>query len=195
VAFERATIAGMTDYTGVPFAAILDHLQEWERNTAGAADKLEASSRRISEIAGKLKNPREVASFCDRFAELFRRYAGDFRRLLAELPNGVRESHVKIIRQLYDSARLEDQSILRFRNDFVYVTLPDESARSFLDTIYSEAREVMIDFQDLSNLAPRLETFVGSERPKEVLTDLQLKPSFFGIGLNLNRIIARFWRR
>lgn len=193
MSFERAAVAGMTNYTGVPLADIEVHLREWESNTAAAAHKLDDFAVRVSQVSVKLKNPREVERFCRRYAELFRRYAVDFHRLIAEIPNGVRASHVQLVRQLYEDARIEDNSILRFRNDFVYTSLLDESLRPFLDDVYSEAREVMIDFQDLSNLAARLETYVGVEPPsKEVLADLHLKPNFFGIGLNLNRILARF---
>jgi hypothetical protein len=196
VSFERATIAGMTNYTGVSLADIEVHLSEWESNTAAAARKLDALASRISQAPEKFKNPREVDRFCRRYSDLFQRYAADFHRLVAEMSNGVRESHVKLVRQLYEDARIEDNSILRFRNDFVYTSLPDESVRPLLDDVYSEAREVMIDFQDLSNLAARLETFVGLDAPsKEVLADLHLKPNFFGIGLNLNRILARFKNR
>jgi hypothetical protein len=192
VSFERASFAGTTNYTGVPLADILAHLREWEKNTAAAAAKLDGFANRISQEQAKFEHPREVQRFCTRYAELFRRYAADFRRLISELPNGVRESHVKLVRQLYEDARIEDDSILRFRNDFVYTYLPDESVRPVLDSVYSEAKEVMNDFEDLSNLSARLETFVGMEAPREVLTDFHLKPNFFGIGLNLNKILARF---
>ncbi len=192
--FERSAFAGNTNYIGVPLTDILTHLREWEENTSAAANKLDSFAKRVSQEEAKFQNHREVQRFCIYRTELFSRYAADLRRLVAELPNGVRESHVKLVRELYEDSRIEDNSILRFRNDFVYVCLPDESVRPFLDDVYSEAREVMIDFQDLSNLASRLETFVGLEAPKEVLTDLHLKPNFFGIGLNLNRIFARFRR-
>ena len=188
---ERSTFAGMTDYTGVALSDILAHLRDWEKSTAAAATKLKSYASRVEASPGAFENSREVLRFCARFSDLFQRYVADFRRLISELPNGVRESHVKIVRGLYESAHHEDNAILRFRNDWVYKALRDESTRPLLDSIYSEAREVMVDFQDLSNLAPRLETFVGGEAPREILTDFHLKPNFFGVGWNLNRTLAR----
>lgn len=194
---ERNTFAGMTDYTGVSLADILMHLRDWERDTSQAAAKLRAHSIRVEAEKERLQNSRAVLAFCAKFSELFDRYAADLKRLVSELPSGVRDAHVKIVRQLYDSAKHEDGSILRFRNDYVYGALKDESLRHFLEDIYTDAREVMVDFQDLSNLAPRLETFVGSEPPREVLTDFHLKPNVFGLGWNINRTLARinkWWR-
>ena len=189
--FERNTFAGMTDYTGVALADILVHLREWEQSTVDTAAKLQGHLVRAQAAADRLERPREVFAFCSRFSALFARYAADLHRLVTELPNGVREAHVKIVRQLYESARHEDDSILRFRNDCVYDSVKDESLRPLLELIYTDAREVVVDFQDLSNLAPRLETFVGSETPREIFTDLHLKPNLFGIGWNLNRTLGR----
>lgn len=197
MAFDRNTFAGMTDYTGATIVDILAHLREWERNTSDAAAKLQSHLARAVSAADRLENPREVIAFCGRFSALFSRYAADFQRLVTELPRGVREGHVKIVRQLYESARHQDDVILRFRGDWVYAGVKDESLRPLLDSIYVDAREVMIDFQDLSNLAPQLETFVGNEGPREAFTDFELMPNFFGIGLNLNRALVRlsYWWR
>ncbi len=188
---KRATFAGMTDYMGVGLSDMLEHLRDWERDTAAAAVSLQGHLLRAKEVADRLENSREVFAFCEMFSALFGRYASDLHRLVEELPNGVREAHVKIARQLYDSARYEDDAILRFRNEWVYDRVKDESLRPLLESIYTDAREVVIDFQDLSNLASRLETFVGTESPREVFSDFHLKPNFFGIGWNLNRTLAR----
>lgn len=188
---ERNTFAGMTDYTGGSLADILRHLRDWERDTREAAAKLRAHSIRVEEEKERLQNPRAVLAFCVKCSELYDRYAGDLNRLISELPDGVRDAHVKIVRQLYESAKHEDDSILRFRNDYVYTALKDESLRLFLEDIYTDAREVTVDFQDLSNLAPRLETFVGGESPRELFTDFHLKPNIFGLGWNMNRTFAR----
>ena len=117
---KRATFAGMTDYMGVGMSDMLEHLRDWERDTAAAAEMLQRHLVRAKEVADRLENAREVFAFCEMFSALFARYAADLHRLVAELPNGVREAHVKIARQLYDSARYEDDAIVRFRNEWVY---------------------------------------------------------------------------
>jgi len=65
-----------------------------------------------------------------------------------------------------------------------------------LDHIYAETRDQIIDYQDLSNVRYRLQALVGipPETEREAMKDidaLELKPNFFGLGINLNHIIKR----
>jgi len=71
------------------------------------------------------------------------------------------------------------------------------SARVDLDKIYSETRSMLVDFYDLSNVIPRLRTYVGpaSSASPEVL---QLKPGVWGVSLDLKAVARRlrgWWQR
>lgn len=193
--YERHYLAGWTDYTGVSLEDICQHLSEWEKLTRDTISQLEKYRATVKNKAELLENAREVTSYLNFFIDLFSRYLSDIQRLVRELPSGVTEAHVEIVRQLYRSSKTEDDVAIRFRNTWIEKKLPHEEMRPLLDDIYADTRAVLIDYSDLSNLVPRLKTFVGSRGlPTEVLPDLHLKPSFFGIGLNLNRLFARVYK-
>lgn len=100
---------------------------------------------------------RDVVAYCDHFID---RYAGDFERLVAEMPSGVRPRHLETVKQLYQSALGQLDSCIDFKRSEIEHTLPDESMRPLLDGIYRETRGSIEDYRDLSNLAHRLKAFV-----------------------------------
>ena len=88
---------------------------------------------------------------------------GEFDRLLRELPSGVRQSHVDSILAIYESARFEDQVCVQFKRDHIERYIADDNLRyNVVDKIYGKSRDRLADFWDLSNLAPRLQTLVGT---------------------------------
>jgi hypothetical protein len=168
--------------------------------TAETITSLGDLRRKVDRHREQLENPDAVLDFIDHFLELFTLYVGDFDRLMIELPDGARETHLDIILQIRRrSAREEDLCIL-FSHDHINHPIKDESVRWLLDGVYREVRWTLIDYWDLGNLVSRLKTFVGSVPSKPILHDtdvLELKPNVFGIGLNLNHLIRRakeWWR-
>lgn len=198
MAYERHYLAGWTDYTGVSLEDIVRHLGDWANSTRDTIDRLKGYRRRTTESAALLENPIEVLGYLDFFIDLFGRYLADIERLLIEIPSGVTEAHLQIVDQIYRSVKREDDGTVQFKNDWVYKTLPHEEMRPLLDNIYGETRNMLVDYRDLSNLVPRLKTFVGAHpQQSEFLPDVQLKPGLFGIGVNLNRLIPkvhRWWK-
>lgn len=158
----RSIFVGMTDYTGVPLDAILPHLRKWRDNTTAAAEELVALRDKVEANQDRLDGPREILSYIDFFIDLFGRFAGDFERLLTEIPRGVTESHVQIVEQIYESASHEERHCIGFKNEHIERSLKDEDLRWLVDNIYSQSRSMLIDYLDLSNLVPRLRTYVGT---------------------------------
>lgn len=194
----RDIMAGMTDYTGVPLADILAHLDDWVRITSNTITVLESSLAELPEREALLENAQAVEDYLRHFIDLFNRYLGDLRRLRTELPTGVSPAHIEILKQIDASASHEESITIRFGADWVKKQLPHKEVRPYLSRIYAGARDQLVDYQDFSNLIPRLRVFLGPTPPAEALTDLHLKPNIFGIGLNLNRLFGRFvawWQR
>lgn len=154
-------MAGMTDYTGVSMDVILAHLSDWRDSTADTIKNLKNLRDQVETNRNKLDRPNEIIDFIDYFVDLFKRYEGDFARLLAEMPRGVNDAHVQIMRQIYDSSKLEERLCVTFKQDHIELSLKDESLRWLVDKIYQETRGMIIDYCDLSNAVPRLRTFVG----------------------------------
>ena len=155
-------MAGMTDYTGVSKDVILSHLRGWRHSTADTIKTLRGLHDQVEAHKEKLDWPNEIIWFIDFFIDLFKRYAGDFARLLKELPHNVSDAHVQIVRQIYDSSKLEERLCVKFKQEHIELRLKDESLRWLVDRIYAETRDMIIDYRDLSNVVPRLRTFVGT---------------------------------
>ena len=199
MAKQRHFLAGWTDYTGVGLKDICDHLREWHAYTQDAISALEKCGVEVDKNAHLLQNPREIRRYIAFFLDLFWRYLGDLERLLRELPSGVRQRHVEMVMQIYRSSELEQDHCIKFKNDFIEKSLPDEEVRLLLDEIYKESRQQLIDFADFSNLAPRLRTYLeeaGDWIEQEPI--LELRPNLWGLGVNLRPIWQRlrsWWRK
>lgn len=185
---QRALLAGCTDYTGVSLEDILAHLREWLEMTKETTIALASLKSKVNSQSAIFEHPQAVVDYIDCFCDLFERYASDFRRLVKEIPEGVRQSHVEIISQLYKSSCLEENHCVQFNRDFILHSLKDERARGLLDSIYAETRDTLIDYRDLSNLVPRLRTFISPLTPAPMV---DIKPTVWGVGLDLKEI----WRR
>jgi hypothetical protein len=193
---QRSFIAGATDYRGAEFSDILTHLEAWRKNTRRTIDLLLSLKPKVEESRDRLDGPDDIISFIDGFVGLLRRYINDFTRLLTEMPKSVHQRHVDTVVQLAELAESADDSCVNFKRHHIARSLKDENLRGLVDYIYGEARDQAIDYQDLSNVATRLKTFVGMEpEAQRVSIDdvdvLELKPNFFGLGLNLNHLIKR----
>lgn len=159
---KRSIMAGMTDYTGVSMSVILAHIRDWRDETAKCVEALSRLQEEVGRHSGQLDQPDEIAAYVRFFIDLLERYSGDFDRLLTELPRFVTDAHVEIVQQTYRSASHEEQHCVRFNRDHIGRQLKDEKLRWLVDDIYKESRSMLIDYQDLSNLVPRLLTFVGT---------------------------------
>ena len=193
---KRAMIAGMTDYTGVGLEDIMEHIHEWRNDTNDAIKSLCQLRQRVSNEFKSLRRAEDIIEYIDYFNDLFSRYAYDFQRLTDEMKYAVQEKHVETISQIFDSSYMEERHCVEFKKDQINRTLEDESKRPLLDEIYQVTRGLIIDYKDLSNVHRRLITFI-EKKPQPVQENIdnvdlmELKPNFFGIGLNVNNIIKR----
>ena len=192
---KRAMIAGMTDYTGVSFEDIMEHIREWHDNTNAAIESLQQLRQRVTDEGESIWHADDVIEYIDYFNDLFSRYAYDFQRLVEEMKDEVQANHVETISQIFESIRIEEHHCVEFKNEHINRTLEDESKRPLLDEIYEVTRGLMIDYKDLSNVRRRLTTFVETKpQVKENIDNvdlMEIKPNLFGIGLNINNIIKR----
>lgn len=190
---QRSLLAGMTDYTGVSLSNILADFENWLKLTSETVEKLQRYAEKIEENRSLIENPREVLSFIYFFINLFERYRNDLEKLLREMLDGIVDVHIETIKQLYESSKLEEDYTIRFKNDWICKSLLHEEMRPLLDDIYGDTRNLLVDYRDLSNVVKRLRALLRPQTESdEVLKDFQLKPNFFGIGVNLNRVFARF---
>lgn len=193
----RSVIAGMTDYTGVPLEDIVNHLRDWSSETTNVIETLTGYRRAIEREPDKFEFPKDIVQYIDYFIDLFTRYRSDLDRVLAEIPASVRETHIEILQQLLNSSDYEEERCIKFKTQHISHRLPDESARLVLDDIYAESRSMLIDYRDLSNLLPRLRTFIGpiSTPNREIV---QLKPGIWGVSVDIRqamRTVKQWWNK
>jgi len=188
----------MTDYTGVSLEDIVEHLRDWKRNTDEAISLLEGHLSNVVNARDRLDGPEDIEGYIKACIDLFTRYSFDFGRLIQELPQRVEQRHIEIVNQIFRNSVNEDSTCTAFKRGHIERTLRDERLRGLLDRIYIDTRGMITDYRDLSNLAPRLRTFLGGSQPaSKVSVDdvdaLELKPNVLGIGLNVNYIFKRVW--
>lgn len=195
---QRSIFRGGTDYTGVTLDDIYEHLREWRESTNALLQKLTEFKAQVIQNEKNIDCPDDVSDFIDISVDLFNRFLSDFDRLLTEIPGGVIEAHIEIINQIIRRSAHHEKVCVRFKHDYIEKSLSDESMLHLLYDIYAETRDEIINYSDLDNAIPRLKTYIGAklQGEKQGLTIddtevLELKPNFFGIGLNLNYIIKR----
>jgi hypothetical protein len=198
MARKRSIMAGMTDYTGVPVEDITAHIADWHRETTTVIEALRSYKTQVQNSASSFDSPRAILAYLDYFIDLFRRYASEFARLEEELPVSIEQRHVATVANLYKSACHEENYCRDFERKHIERELKDELLRPLLDSIYQDTAGMLADYWDLSNLVPRLESLSGSRRDtgqvdEGMLDALELKPNFFGLGVNFNLILRRMW--
>ena len=199
----RSLFAGCTDYTGVGVDVIVDHLKDWRATTSETIGHLRTYRSRVDASSNSFDSPRDIRDYIDGCIDLFTRYISDFDRIIEELPRQVLARHVTTVEQIYESSVLEENRCVRFASEHVNTGLREEVVRPVLEAIYASSRDQIIDYKDLSNVAYRLRALVESanepdRRATSAIDALELKPNFFGVGINLNhifKVIARRFRR
>ena len=196
---QRSEIQGGTDYTGVSLTDIYEHLRQWRESTKELIENLAKYKSQAIREKGKIDYADDVIDFIDLSIDVFSRFLPDYDRLLSQIPRGVTEAHIEIISQILRRSEYHESSCVQFKHDHIEKNLRDESMRPLLDHIYAETRGEIINYSDFHNVIPRLKTYIGSnlkdgDRHRLTVDDtdaLELKPSVFGIGLNLNYVIKR----
>jgi len=151
----------------------------------------------------QVNNVEEIGFFIECMAEEMQRFSNVFERLISELPTAVEPKHLRMLQEIVDYSKDLDHVCLEFKRQHIEAQLKDESLRWLIDRIYKESRSQILTFKSLSGLVINLETFVGTTgHDHSVSVDdidaFELKPNFFGIGINLNYIVkrlAKIWNR
>jgi DNA-binding CsgD family transcriptional regulator len=154
----------MIDYTGVSMEVILSDFRSCRDNTTRSIEKLKQLKHEVEARRNEFYYPDRILAYINFFIDLFGKYLGDFQRLMADLPRKVLPAHIHIVRQIADSAEREEKRCVRFKHENIE-DAPAGDGRALdmlVDNIYTETREMLIDYWDLSQLATRLRTFVGA---------------------------------
>lgn len=158
---ERSVGVGDTDYTGAQLLDIHRHFKEWRSETRETIKNLQKLHLEVEDNFSEPHSFQSVQGYLSHFIDLFSRYQYDFGRLISGMKREVKDAHVELVSQLFESCEVEENRCVRFKSRHIEQDLSNESIRPLLDEIYSVTRGVLHSLKDLSNLKPRLRTFIG----------------------------------
>jgi hypothetical protein len=160
---ERITFFGFTDYSLASLELIIRDLQEGYLSVAiDSIKRLEELKGETKRNSDRLRDANSVVDYIEYCITLFQGFAYDFKRILNEMPSGVENKHLDIIKQIYERSRDEkEESYREFKKEHIERDLRDESLRPLLDEIFKISGNAMTYNRNLWDLGKRLTTFVG----------------------------------
>ena len=189
----RSIFAGATNFMGASLADIREYIDDWIQALSETNVSLKAQSDIIEANKNKFDRSAEILSYIDFFIDCFERYIEDLTRLKSYLKLNVSSSNVEILQNVYDDSSSKEHICVNFARAHINRAVIDESYRVNLDRVYAISRDMVIDLKDVSNLVSALKTFVVN--PDSAEDVIEIKPNFFGLGVNLNALLRKLWKR
>ena len=178
---DRITYFGWTDYTVASLELIISDLKEdFLTITKDTIEKLAELKNKVIDNSERLDDPDGIICYIEFFIPLFRSFEYDFKRILDEIPQGVKDKHIDILRQIHKRCCGEDKvSALGFKEEHIERKLKDESLRPVVSEIYGVARDLIIQNKTLLlDMSNRLKTFIGSKpNGQEIIIPYEKKKS------------------
>lgn len=193
----RSMIAGMTDYSNQSFEDMILDLEEWIQNLKEVAEALPRNVQRLKELQYWEKVDPNFQGLVGYSIKFFETSIKEFSDIVKEIKQEVRVDHVTRIRGLCKTAIDLDFDYGRIWHQKYQDKEYGDTRFSLVEGLYQQGRLMAIDMRDLCNLADRINDFVGkkSEQKPDAMDMLELKPNFFGMGINLNELINKFFRK
>lgn len=175
---KRITVYGSIDYSVARLEDIISDLEEeYLYFTRKAIKKLQECKKKTKDNFKSLDKPDDIINYIDYFITIFQSFEYDINRLLAEMPDGIENTHIDIINQICVRYRHDEIHAVEFKREHIERSLKDESLRPLIDDIYSESRNLLVKNKNLGSLSKRLQTFIGSRSlRKEKIRPQERKP-------------------
>lgn len=161
---NRITYFGWTDYSVASLELIISDLKEdFLAFTRDTIEKLGELKNEVTDNYERLDDPEEILGYIEFCIPLFKSFEYDFKRILDEIPQGVKDKHIDIISQIHERCCHEDKiSALGFKEEHIARNLKDESLRPLIDEIYIVTRDLTYRNKTLLlSMSKRLKTFIG----------------------------------
>ena len=196
----RSLFAGMTDYSHQSFEDMILDLKIWIKNLKEVSDLFPANIQKLKESQYWDKVNADFQMLLHYSIKFYDTSIREISEMVKEIQEEVRSDHIARIRRLYKTASELDRDYGRiWHQNYRHKEYGNKDFK-LVEDLYAQGRDMAIDMRDLSNLAARLEDFVGKKaQPKRKaqpgINLLELKPNFFGLGINLNELIKKFFKR
>lgn len=166
---SKGIFAGMTDYSHQSFSDILNDLENEVKNITAYVEPIEQSLDKLK--ASGYWNQKVPFDFKNIIAYSLKHYKTaqtELSEIIIEIQNEVREHHCKRLQRLSEVA---DDINIRigkiWHQDYSRKDYENEDFQS-VEFIYNETRDIAANLLDLSNIASRLNDFIGKTK---IMTD------------------------
>jgi len=196
----RSMIAGDTNYSSQTLQEMSEDLKEW-------VESLEDTCNRLTKLSEELHASGYWENVDSGFQDLilhctavYARAGKEIQDVLSEIGNEVQTNHVSRINTLGKTGNELNHNLGQaWHRDYPRKEYGNPEFRK-VERLYCVARDMAAGMLDLMNLASRLEDFVG-KKTKATNSNVglnevvDLKPNFFGLGVNINALIKKFRRK
>jgi hypothetical protein len=165
MAEKRFTLQGFRDYRGVQLPDIIEDIKGYRDRLEKTLEEFESLKAEVEKSAELLDEPDALKEKFDYIIGLFKGHWEDLVRLSAELSFGVKENHIEIVGEIYESCKYENRDGYRsFKEEYISRTLKDESMRELLDKICLLYGSTAFSFLIFNGIKSRLKTFLETKQ-------------------------------
>ncbi|MBA4320141.1 MAG: hypothetical protein C0412_17210 [Flavobacterium sp.] len=198
----RSIVAGLTDYSTQTISEMSEDLNEWNLYLTETCEILK---RTISELQESGYWESVFGDFSDYILyciDFFERSNKEISEINKEIGEEVQTHHVTRLNTIGIKASEINRQIGALWNREYPGQLKDYQNPNFrkVEKLYNNSRDAVADLLDLTNLASRLQDYIG-KKMKENSKDISLnevvdvKPNFMGIGINFNALFNKFFKK
>ena len=198
----RSIVAGLTDYSSQTIAEMTTDLNDWESYLINVCELLRGKITEL-EASGYWTSVYGNFRYLILHAvDYIERSKDEIKEISKEIQNEIQQNHVSRLRKIGIKADELNRELGQMWNREYPDRLKDYNNNDFrkVETLYGKSRDAAANLLDLTNLASRLQDFIGWKRADEKEIDefnkiVDLKPNFMGLGINVNAIIEKLFKR
>ena len=163
----RSIFAGMTDYSHQSFGDMISDLKSWIKNLEEVNGILQNTIEKLKQSKYWEKVDVDFQNLIFYTIKFYDTSIDEITEIIVEISEEVKSHHVARMRRLYKTAEELDIEYGMVWNQ--RYTRKEYGNRDFNDVeeLYRQGRGMAVDMRDLSNLASRLEDFVGKKAKKK----------------------------
>ena len=189
----HSMLAGATDYRHQTFEDMMSDLQNWVNGLEQTISIMNENIKKLEGVGYWDEVPYDFQATVYYSLKFYKTSVKEISGMLPEFGKEVRRDHVARIKTLFKvAAELNRDFGIAWHQHYEKKEYGKDEFK-LVQKLYREGRGMAIDMLDLSNLAKRLEDFVGKRSEnvnggKKRFPWLILKPNFYGIGIDFKKI-------
>lgn len=199
----RALIVGSTDYSSQSLEEIKTDLDAWVSSLSSSIETLESYKQLLIESNYWTSVYGPFRSLVEKTIYLFRSYKNEIESIVVEMNSTIQDNHVKRLLRIG-----ENGLAINLKNGSLWHRQYPDNLKDYnndqfgiVESIYGEIGDMAGDLQDLCNVANKLGDFIGfsNKTNKSIISEandvIDLKPNFFGLGININALFKKIFKK